>query len=102
MDRISDPKPDAAAAAAALRLALDGTARRLRPLVLSLDGPATWAAIDSSTEWADRAGHLFEALTLLAAHVEPYAASPETAACRVRAAAEAAAERQEGKGTAGR
>ncbi|WP_331745749.1 hypothetical protein [Streptomyces virginiae] len=98
--RISDQQPDTAAAAAALRLALDDTARRLRPLGLTLDGgPAAWAHTDSATEWADRAGQLYEALALLVVRVEPYAATPEAAARRVRAAADAVAERQ---GPAGR
>ncbi|MFD4933383.1 hypothetical protein [Streptomyces virginiae] len=91
-------QPDTAAAA--LRLALDDAARRLHPLGLTLDGgPAAWAHTDSATEWADRAGQLYEALALLVARVEPYAATPEAAARRVRAAADAVAERQ---GSAGR
>ncbi|MFE3608347.1 hypothetical protein [Streptomyces goshikiensis] len=70
-------------AAAALRRALDDAARGLRPLGLSLDGsPATWTATDSSTEWARRAGQLYETLVLLAARIEPYAATPEAAAAR--------------------
>ncbi|MER5482547.1 hypothetical protein ABT024_04935 [Streptomyces sp. NPDC002812] len=81
-------------APAALRLALDDAARALRSLGLSLDGPPTWAHTDSSTEWADRAGQLFQTLELLAARIEPYAESPAAAARRVRAAADAVANRR--------
>ncbi|MFD0352916.1 hypothetical protein ACFVHW_04090 [Streptomyces sp. NPDC127110] len=89
--RISDPDP-AGVVAAALRSALDDAARCLKPLGLSLDGnPATWTHTDSSTEWADRAGQLYQTLDLLARRIEPYAATPEDAARRVRAAAVAVA-----------
>ncbi|MFD9575360.1 hypothetical protein ACFWBI_36775 [Streptomyces sp. NPDC059982] len=78
--------PDAAAAA--LRRALDDAARGMRQLGLSLDGSlASWSPTDSSTEWASRAGQLFETLVLLAARIEPHAAAPDAAAGRVRAAA---------------
>ncbi|EFL19904.1 hypothetical protein [Streptomyces sp. C] len=91
LGRISDPEAGDAVAAA-LRLALDDAARSLRGLGLSLNGsPASWAHSDSSIEWALRADQVFETLAALAARVEPYAATPEAAARRVPAAADAVA-----------
>lgn len=60
---------------------------RLREVGLPLDGsPAPVSAADSASDWAHRAGVLYERLVLLAARVEPYAAAPGSAGRRVRAA----------------